>query len=146
MAFPQPVRDLVILVCRVLLGGVLIAHGWQKFVTNGMDATTASFTKMGAPLPSVSAPVAGAIELGGGGLLVVGALTSLAGVLVALNMFGAYWLVHRGNGVFAADKGWELVALIGLASLLLAAVGAGRFSFDHLLFGRRGRRGVRAAH
>jgi putative oxidoreductase len=48
-------------------------------------------------------------------------------------MLGAFAFVHAGNGLFAADGGYELVLALGVSSLLLAAVGAGRFSVDHLL-------------
>ncbi len=49
-------------------------------------------------------------------------------------MLGAYLFVHMGgNGVYVSDGGWELVAVLGLASLLLAAVGAGAFGLDRFL-------------
>ncbi|QNE17422.1 hypothetical protein F1D05_05160 [Kribbella qitaiheensis] len=41
--------------------------------------------------------------------------------------------VHLSNGPFVADGGWELVVVLGLFSLVLAAVGAGRFSLDSAL-------------
>jgi putative oxidoreductase len=39
--------------------------------------------------------------------------------------------------VLADGGGWELVGMIGLLALVLAACGAGRLSADHLLLGRR---------
>jgi putative oxidoreductase len=45
--------------------------------------------------------------------------------------------VHAAHGIFAADKGWELVGAIGAAALALAAVGPGRFSIDHAVGARR---------
>jgi putative oxidoreductase len=134
---PPSVRDAALLVARLLLGIVLIAHGWQKVVTNGLGATTQAFTGMGVPAAPVSAAYAGVVELVGGALLLVGAGTAVVGVLVVLDMLGAAVLVHIGNGVMAADGGWELVGVIGAAALLLAAVGAGRYSVDHALTARR---------
>jgi putative oxidoreductase len=61
----------------------------------------------------------------------------VAGLLVVLDMLGAALLVHASNGIFAADKGWEVVGAIGAAALALAAVGPGRFSIDHALGTRR---------
>jgi putative oxidoreductase len=134
---PGPAQDVALLVARLVLGVVLIAHGWQKLVTNGIDATITGFGRMGIPAAPASAVFATAVELLGGVLLVAGAATALVGVLVALNMLGAALLVHIGEGVFVRDGGWELVGVIGAAALALAAAGAGRLSIDHIVSGRR---------
>jgi len=70
-------------------------------------------------------------------LILVGAATAVVGVLVVLDMLGAALIVHVGNGVMVTDGGWELVGVIGAAALVLAAVGAGRYSVDHALASRR---------
>jgi putative oxidoreductase len=134
---PPSARDAALLVARLVLGVVLVAHGWQKVFTNGLGATVEGFAGMGVPLAPVSAAFAGLVELVGGVLLVAGAATALVGVLVVLDMIGAALLVHVANGVFASDGGWELVGVIGATALVLAAVGAGRFSVDHVLATRR---------
>ena len=137
MTLPQTARDALMLVARIVLGVVLIAHGWQKFAQYGIGGTAASFAKMGVPLPAVSAVFAAVVELVGGLALLAGAATVVAALLVVLDMLGAFVLVHIGNGVFVADGGFELVGVIAAAALLLAAAGPGRFSVDHALAGRR---------
>ena len=134
---PPSARDGALLLARLLVGVVLIAHGWQKVFTWGLGGTAQAFAGMGIPLPAVSATFAAVVELVGGVLLVFGAATALVGVLVVLNMLGAALLVHAPNGVMVSDGGWELVGVIGALALVLAAVGAGRFSVDHTLAGRR---------
>lgn len=134
---PSPFNDLAQLLARVVLATVLIAHGWQKLVTNGIGQTAASFEKMGAPLPPVSATFTAVVEMFGGALLLLGAATTLVALLVVLIMLGAAVLVHIGNGVFVSDGGWELVGVIAAAALLLAATGAGRYSVDYALRARR---------
>ncbi|MGO1885759.1 MAG: DoxX family protein, partial [Citricoccus sp.] len=52
-------------------------------------------------------------------------------------MLGAVLFVHAPHGVFVAGNGWELVAVIGLASLVFALVGPGRISLDAVIAGRR---------
>jgi len=137
LAVPAPVREVGLLLARVLLGAILMAHGWQKIATNGLGATGDAFEGMGIPLAHASAVFAGVVELVGGALIVLGLLTTIAGLLNAVNLFGAFWFVHRGHGVFATDGGWELVAALGLASLVFVLVGPGRYSLDALLTGRR---------
>ncbi|MFI6825215.1 DoxX family protein [Micromonospora sp. NPDC050187] len=137
MSLPASVRDVAMLLARMGVGVVFFAHGWQKLVTNGVDGTAAFFDQSGVPLPTLAAWFATAVELVGGAALVLGLAVPVAGVLLALNMLGAYVFVHAGNGIFVDQGGYELVLALGAAALLLAAVGAGRFSLDHLLFGRR---------
>ena len=134
---PPTARDALLLVARVLLGVVLIAHGWQKFAQYGIGGVTGSFAQMGVPLPAVSAVFAAVVELVGGIALLAGAATAVAGLLVVLDMLGAFLLVHAGNGVFVTDNGFELVWTIAAAALVLVAAGPGRFSVDHALAGRR---------
>jgi putative oxidoreductase len=118
-------------------GVVLIAHGWQKLVTNGVAGTTEGFEGMRVVVAPVAAVIAIIIELLGGVLLVAGAATAVVGVVVALEMLGAALFVHVSAGVFATAGGWELVGVIGAAALALAATGAGRFSVDQAFGGDR---------
>ncbi|GAA5078628.1 putative oxidoreductase [Thermocatellispora tengchongensis] len=141
----QTAYDVAALVARIVLGVVLLAHGLQK-ATVGMGRTIDGFEEMGVPLPPVSAAFAMIVEIGAGVLLILGLFTPLAGVLVLVNMLGAFLFVHREAGVFVREGGWELVAMIGLLGLLLAAGGAGRYSLDHVLFGRRGGFGFGRRH
>lgn len=134
---PTVVRDIALLVARVLLGVVLIAHGLQKFVTWTLAGTAEAFGQIGVPAASVSAPVSAVIELVDGVLLLVGLFAPIAGLLVALQMGVAAVLVHVGNGVFVSENGWELVAVIAAAALAVGVAGAGRYSVDSWVAGRR---------
>jgi putative oxidoreductase len=127
-------QDVGLLALRVVLGVVMIAHGWQKLVTNGFGATADGFDMMGIPLPDAAAAFAITVELGGGVLLLVGALTPIVGVLMAADMAGAFWYVHR-DAFFAAEGGYEFVLTLAVLGLGLAALGAGRLSVDRLVTG-----------
>ncbi|GLY15598.1 hypothetical protein Kisp01_26130 [Kineosporia sp. NBRC 101677] len=126
-------RDVAVLIARIALGVVFIAHGWQKFSEWGMEGTAGSFEQMGVPVPTVSAWFSAIVEVVGGALLIVGLAVPVAGLLLLVNMFGALFIVHLESGIFAADGGYELVLVLGVTSLLLAAVGAGRFSLDQVV-------------
>ena len=129
--WPVALRDAGLLVARTLLGVILIAHGWQKIATNGLEATGGAFASMGVPLPEVAAALAAGIELGGGLLLVLGLFTPIAGIAIAGVLAGAFWFVHKDQGIFATDGGWELVAGLGLAAVVFALVLVASFAAKH---------------
>ncbi|GAA1716795.1 DoxX family protein [Kribbella yunnanensis] len=141
---PPIAQDLVLLIARIGVGIVFVAHGWQKVQTNGLDATAQAFQGMGVPSPTLSAYYAAGAELIAGGALILGVLTPIAGVLLTLDMVGAFLFVHMSNGVFASDGGWELVATLGLAALTIGVVGPGRFSLDRLIIRTPARESVAA--
>ena len=129
--------DLGLLAFRVILGLVFIAHGWQKLSENGFGGQADAFESMGIPAPAVAAAFAIVVEFGGGIALIAGVLMPLVGVLLFVDMVGAFIYVHAGTEVFVDAGGWELIAVLGFGSLLLAIVGAGRFSLDWLVAGRK---------
>ncbi|MGP4029502.1 DoxX family protein [Actinomadura sp. 3N407] len=129
--------DAGLLIGRLAVGVIFIAHGWQKLTGTGHAGVTGSFDELGIPLPSLAAYYATWVELLGGAALIAGLLMPIAGVLIALNMAGAFWYVHMDNGLFTRDGGYEYVLVLGATALLLALVGAGRFSLDAVLWGRR---------
>ena len=136
MRLPASARDTALLLARVALGVVFFAHGWQKLFTNGVDGTSAFFGQVGVPMPTLSAWFAAVVELLGGAALIVGIAVPLAALLLVVDMLGAFLFVHAGNGLFIEKNGYELVLALGAASLVLAALGAGRFSLDHAVLGR----------
>jgi putative oxidoreductase len=137
MTFPVPARDLAVLVARVAVGVTFLAHGWQKLFTNGIDGTAAFFDSVGVPAASAAAWFAAVVELAGGAALILGLAVPVAGLLLLVDMLGAFVFVHAGAGLFVEQGGYELVLTLGAAALLLTALGAGRYSVDHLLTGRR---------
>ena len=138
--FPTTARDIITVIARIVLGAIFIAHGWQKFNEWTIAGTTDSFTQMGVPMADIAAPVATFIELIGGALLILGALTPLVGFLLAANVIGALVFVHLTPTPFVDQGGWELVAALAAGTLLIAAAGPGRLSVDRLLFaGKKGR-------
>ena len=131
-------QSIALLVGRLALGIVLIAHGWQKFFTYGISGATASFEQMGVPVAGAAAVFAALVELVGGILLIVGFAVPLVGLLVAVDMAGALIFVHAPNGVFVDAGGYELVLVIGALGAVFAGLGAGAYAVDRLISsGRR---------
>jgi putative oxidoreductase len=119
------------------LGVVMIAHGWQKYALNTLDGTRQGFAQLGVPFPDLAATGVTVLEIFGGAAIILGLLTPLVGLAYTATMIGAGVLVHGANGFFAAGGGYEFVGLLAVLSLGLAVAGAGRFSLDHALVGRR---------
>lgn len=136
--------DVALLALRIVVGGIMVAHGAQKLFGQGLEATVGGFAGMGVPMPEVTAPFVIGVELIGGALIVLGAALPIVGVLVAVDMLVAALLVHAPFGVFASDGGWELVAALGAGALALAVVGGGRFGLDGAMSRRGSRRRVAA--
>ncbi|GAA3926746.1 hypothetical protein GCM10023085_05130 [Actinomadura viridis] len=144
----RPVYDVVALLARLGVGVVFMAHGWQK-IEAGITATGRSFDRLGVPFPTGSAVYAAFVELLGGAALIAGLGLPVVGVLLFVDMAGAFVFVHMGEGLFLVDgpraaNGYELVLVLGLAGLLFAAGGGGRLSLDHRLMGGRPGGGRRA--
>lgn len=135
--------DAGLAVLRVVLGAVFMAHGAQKLFVYGFGGVAGAFAQMGVPLPGITGPLVALLEFFGGLALVVGLLTRLAGLGLAVNMLGAILMVKRGGGFFA-PKGYELELMLLAAAASLALTGAGGFSLDSLI-ARRGATGQRAA-
>jgi putative oxidoreductase len=137
---PAPARDIALLIGRIVLGGVLFAHGWKKLMIDGIAGTHGQFEKLGIPLAIFSASFTSFVEFVGGALLIVGALTTTVIALDLVVMVGAAGFVHLSHGILAQNGRWELVGVIVAAELALAATGPGRFSVDHLICSLRARR------
>jgi putative oxidoreductase len=129
---PAP-TDLALLLSRVALGVILLAHGGQKFNEWTLGGTAAAFANMGIPAPTAAATFSTAVEVLGGAALILGLFTPVVAALNTLNLLGALVLVHAGNGVFVGDNGYELVLALAAGLLVIAMLGAGTFSVDGLL-------------
>jgi putative oxidoreductase len=80
--------------------------------------------------------IAGALELGGGALLVIGLFTRFLGLLLTAEMAVALW---RDEKIFQhplAIDAYGLALVLGVGAFALATFGAGPVSLDRLFFGK----------
>jgi putative oxidoreductase len=129
-----------LLVLRVCVGAVFVAHGAQKLFGiwggPGLNGTTGMLTALGLPYPYPLAVVLAATEFGGGLLLVLGGLTSWAALALAVDMAVAIWKVHYPNGFFLSEQaarggGAEYTLVLLGALICLMSTGPGALSIDH---------------
>ena len=128
--------DTGLAILRVATGVIFAAHGAQKLFVYGIDGVTGAFGGMGIPLPGITGPLTGVVELFGGLALVVGLLTRLAGFGLAITMLGAIGFVHLASGFFAPN-GVEFPLSLLAATAALAFAGPGRYSLDAVIAARR---------
>lgn len=121
------------LISRIVLGIILIAHGWDKFQITGLEGIAGFFDSIGIPAAAAAAPAVAFVEIVGGILIILGTFTRVTGIVITLLMLGAAIFAHLAQGIFVANGGWELVGAIGAGTLLLAGLGAGRYSVDAFL-------------
>jgi uncharacterized membrane protein YphA (DoxX/SURF4 family) len=118
--------DTALLLVRVGLALVFIAHGWAKF--GDMEGTVAFFASIG--LASFFAYAVAAIELVGGIAMLLGVYTGIAGILLAVTMLGAIGLVKFNGGFFG---GYEFDLMLFLAAIAVALGGAGKYTAKYLV-------------
>ena len=137
MRFLNSLQPVGLLVLRIAMGIIFIAHGYPKLAhLRGGAQMQSFFVEHG--LPGYFVYVAGVIETFGGGLLLLGLFTRAAALLLAIEMCVAIWKVHSGHGYLAVHD-YEFPLTLAASCLALATVGAGMIAVDRLLFEGGGR-------
>jgi putative oxidoreductase len=125
-----------LLILRVAVGIVFLAHGYNHIFGGGKIAGTARwFDSLGMRPGIIHAWMASLVELGSGALLIFGFLTPLAGAGIVGVMLVAWITNHRKNGffIFRPGEGCEYVMTLTLCGLALGATGGGQQSIDHAI-------------
>jgi putative oxidoreductase len=124
--------NLALLVVRVAGGITLALHGYQKFFMGGRIPGTARwFESLGMRPGKLHAYTAACTEITAGLGFAAGLFTPLDAAGCCGIMFVAYW-THRGK-FFVFKDGWEYNLMLGLTFVLVAVIGPGEWSLDHVL-------------
>jgi putative oxidoreductase len=129
--------DLGLLVMRLVVGTIFIAHGGQKIFTMGFDGVAGGFGQMGVPMAGIVGPFVALLEFFGGFALIAGFLARLVALGLGINMIGAMVIVHAKNGFFNPG-GIEFPLLLLGGAIMLVLAGAGRWSVDAIIGRNRG--------
>ena len=125
--------NLALLLVRVVVGVTLAAHGYNKFFGGGRIAGTARwFDGIGMRPGRIHAVVAATGEIAAGGALAAGLLTSFAAAGCVGLMAVAFWVAHRGKGLFVFADGWEYTVVLAAVAVAIAMIGPGDWSLDNV--------------
>ena len=121
-------NDIALLIGRILIAALFLIAAYNKF--KGLGGTTAYFTKLGVPGPSIAAPIVAIFEALGGLLILVGFKTRLVALALAVFVVVAALLAHTnfGDGNQLNHFLKNLAIAGGLLALFVS--GAGAFSVD----------------
>ncbi len=121
------------LIGRILIAAIFAYFGYLKLT--GFHGSVGYFTKLGFPLPEVSAVLAVVFELGGGVLLILGLKTRwVAWALVVYTVVATlvahrYWSSPADQVFNQMSHFFKNASLIG-GLIMLAAFGPGPVSLD----------------
>lgn len=124
MPIPATWSDKLLSVLRIVAGLAFLEHGLSKFFN------------FPAPFPMPLNPVltaAGAIELVGGALLVIGLFTRPVAFIASGMCAVGYFMAHFPKGFFPLVNGGEAIMLYCFIFLYLAAAGGGAWSADRAM-------------
>ena len=129
-------EDLGLLIVRVIVGGLFLAHGAQKlfgwFRGAGLSGTAGWFESIDIKPGFFMALMVGVIEFIGGLFLAIGLFTPFAAVLLAITMICATVKVHWQNGLWNTDNGYEYNLVLFAILTAIAMTGAGKYAVDVL--------------
>ncbi len=132
----EKLKPLGLLVLRLGVAAIFLSTGYDKLF-GAPGNWLAWFPKQG--FPSYFAYIAGSLELFGGLLLVLGLLTRMVGLLLAIQMGIAVWKVSLPHSGIYNVEGYGLPLMLGVACFALFTVGAGMLSVDGATFERAGK-------
>jgi putative oxidoreductase len=124
--------DIALLILRLAVGIIVVAHGAQKalglFGGPGIAGFAKFVSSLGFAPATLWATSAALGELGGGIFLILGIFPRICAAVIAVIMFVAVVFVHGAGGYFAANNGFEYPLFILMVSLSILLAGGGRLS------------------
>jgi putative oxidoreductase len=135
VAVASTLRSPMLLAVRLFWGFQFAQTGWGKL--HHLEKITGFFASLSIPFPGVNAHFVSGLEFVGGILLILGLGSRITGLLLAGNMFVAYWTAdHEALTSIFSDPGKFYVAdpyTFLFASLMVLIFGSGLFAVDTLI-------------
>ena len=127
MRYLDHLQPLALLVMRLVLGAVMVAHGYHK-VFGGLQHHAHFVASLG--LPGWWGYLSSFAEFFGGILVLLGLFTRIAALAICIDMGVAIWKVHFHNGL-TGQGGYEFPLALAALAFALIFLGAGPIALDH---------------
>lgn len=127
MRFLDRLQPLGLLALRLVLGIIMIGHGYGKVFHGGLAQHVHRVASLG--LPGWLAYPSAFTEFFGGILIIAGVLTRFVSLLIIIDMAVAIWKIHWKNGMFAKG-GYEFPLTLATIAFALIFFGAGPIAID----------------
>ena len=134
MRYFDRLQPLALLVVRLTLGAIMVAHGYHK-VFGGLQHHAQFVSSLG--LPAWTAYLSAFTEFFGGLLVLAGLFTRVAALAICINLSVAIWKVHLHNGL-TGNGGFEFPLAVATLAFTLIFFGPGPIALDHILRGGGG--------
>ena len=131
MRYLDRLQPLALLVMRLALGVVMLAHGYQNTFRHLHDHV---HMVVNLGMPAWLGYVSSFTEFFGGLLILAGFFTRPAAVAICIDLIVAIWKVHWRNGL-TGDHGYEFPLALAALAFALIFFGAGPIAMDHVLRG-----------
>jgi putative oxidoreductase len=128
-------QPLALLVLRLVIGVIMIAHGYSK-VFGGFSHVHDMVQHIG--FPGWTAYLVAGTEFLGGILIIAGLLTRFVAVAMLIDMLVAIWKVHWHNGL-KGPGGYEFPLTLAAIAFALIFLGGGPIALDSIRKGGGGR-------
>jgi putative oxidoreductase len=127
-------QPLALLVMRLALGAVMVAHGYENVFRHLHDHVH-FVTSMG--LPAWLGYVSSFTEFLGGLLMLAGFFTRAVAFALCIDVMIAIWKVQLHNGLIGSGDhpGYEFPLALATLAFALIFLGGGPISLDHVLRG-----------
>ncbi len=129
MRYLARLQPIALLVLRIVVGAIMIGHGYHKVFGGGMMEHYHHVQSVG--LPGVLAFPSAFAEFFGGILVLLGLFTRYAALAILINMLVAIWKVHWNNGLLGAN-GYQFPLCLAAMCFTLICYGAGPLSLEFL--------------
>ena len=128
MRYLDRLQPLALLVMRLVLGAVMIGHGYHKVFANLNEY--ANFIGS-LHLPQWLGYLSAFTEFFGGILVILGLFTRCAAIAIVINMTVAIVKVHLKHGLLG-QGGYEFPLALAAIAFALIFFGAGPIALDHI--------------
>ncbi len=133
MSYLNRLQPLALLVLRIVLGAIMIAHGYGK-VFGGLHRHVQMVSGLG--LPGWLAYLSALAEFFGGILVIAGLVARIAAFAILIDMVVAIAKVHWKHGL-TSPGGYEFPLSLAAIAFALVFFGAGPIALDSIRGGGR---------